>query len=85
MINPCSFLRMRIQRNEVAWTNLKFESISQNRETYKKWVTLDVVNTLEDRREEGDILTSVSVTRSHSDMELFIFFWSVETHLFVAS
>lgn len=85
-------MRTRIQRNKTAWTDLRFELKTQRTKTYRKWVTKvlsvpDVVDTLAETciREALDISMSMSVTRSHVDLELLIYCWGAETHTFVTS
>lgn len=36
---PHSILRMRVQRNEVAWSGIRFESKTQSTKTYRDWMT----------------------------------------------
>lgn len=90
--NPRSILRIRIQGNEAAWTEIKFESKSQSTKTYKKWMTEvlsvdDVVDVLAEPviRKALDISLFMSVTRSHADLELLVTCWGVETHISVSS
>lgn len=87
-MNTRSIFRMRIKRNESTWTDLRLESKTQNRETYRNWVTEvlsmpGVADTLPEAgvRKALDILTSVFVIRSHTNLELVISCCSVNTYV----
>lgn len=54
-ISPRSILRIRIKRNGIAWTEIKFDSTTQRTKTYKEWVmellsVPDVVDVLAEAR-----------------------------------
>lgn len=39
IIDPRSIFRIRIQRNEVDWVEIRFESTTQSTRIYKEWAT----------------------------------------------
>lgn len=39
VINPLSTLRFRVERKEVAWSELRFEAKAQSNQVYADWVT----------------------------------------------
>lgn len=83
---------MRIQRNKVAWAEIKFESNIQSTQIYKEWVEeVLVVRNMSDILSDAsvgkavDVSPDIFITRSHADLEFLISRWSMETHTFFIS
>lgn len=79
-IDPRSVLRMRIQRNEAAWANIRFESKIQTTKIYKEWAIEvlslhNIADLLSDASVRNAVYVSLnmSITRSHADLELLFF------------
>lgn len=83
---------MRIQRTEVAWANIRFESKVQSTRIYNEWAAevLSVSNVSDILSDTSvgkavDASLDISITRSHADLEFLISRWSTEEHTSITS
>lgn len=88
MINPQSILRMRVERKEGAWSELRFESKAQSNQAYADWVTevLSLPNVSSNVGKAGirkalEVSKPLFVIRNHDDLELLISLKRRNTHL----
>lgn len=87
LINPPSIQRMRVEKDEVAWTEIYFESKLQCHQTNDarlrkvmaatKMLTVEIQKALNFSRIH-------SITRVREDLEFLVSRWSVKSHTFIA-
>lgn len=89
-INPKSTLRMRIERVEVAWTELRFKTKSHSNIIFVNLVVILSTNpdfskniTQTGIRKALSLLEGIAINKSHEDMEFKISWWSIASHTFM--
>lgn len=82
---------MRIQRNEAAWVDIRFESKTQSTRIYRDWATEFNVQNMGDILTEAlvrkavDVSLDIFIIRSHADLEFLVSRWSTKMHTFITS
>lgn len=84
-------LRMEIEREELSWSDLCFESKTQSNQSYDACVrtNLEILGFSTKLLKVGvkkalNCSRLLSITRHHQDLEFLIFQWSVESHNIIA-
>lgn len=83
-ISPRSIMRMTIERTEVPWTELRFETMSKSNSPFVKWVIkLLLVYHFKENKQDGlqDAL-KMSMQIKHEDLKFLISSLSIESHTF---
>lgn len=78
---------MRIERAEVAWTGLRFETKSQSSLILMDWLSrlstnLDFLKkiTQTEKRKAYNLSKRLAINRCHEDMKFVISSWCIESH-----
>lgn len=96
MVSPKSILRMRVEREEVPWCNIHFESKANVINFFTNWgggggegrITNkpDVIRCLTNSESEKTLnqAQTLSINKKQIDLEFLISWWSTETNALMA-